>query len=344
MCADAKAAVSKAELAYQGEITVEWVNVSDPVTGAAAATRLFRLLDQYGIKDTPELACFVGTTCLTGATAITESLDEAIRAALANHPVRNDTSSLSRSDTSHRLSLPAITLAGLADGINPCAFATVVLLVSMLTAARRDRRTILMVGMSFTLAVYATSFAVGLLSLGALRSLSGYRTLSDLIYALAFVACIVGAVLSSIDALRVWKTGSADGMKLVLPVALRDRLQKILRRGVHARTAVLGAFGAGVLVCLIESACTGMDYGPILAQLARDGSTWRRGMALLAWYNGMFVAPLVVVFGLAYAGVSNARLAGFSRRHTALVKLFLACVFAAMAVWMAPGLSLPIQH
>ena len=51
--------------------------------------------------------------------------------------------------------------AGLFDGFNPCAFATVILFVSMLAAAGRDRRTILAIGISFIVAVFVTYYALG---------------------------------------------------------------------------------------------------------------------------------------------------------------------------------------
>jgi hypothetical protein len=52
----------------------------------------------------------------------------------------------------------------------------------------------------------------------------------------------------------------------------------------------------------------------------------------LLLYNGMFILPLLGVFGLAICGVTSERLAAFSRRHVATTKLLLGLVFLGLAV------------
>ena len=66
------------------------------------------------------------------------------------------------------LSVAAVVLAGLIDGVNPCAFATILFFVSYLAVSRRQRREMLLVGGAFALGVFVTYFAVGL---GAMRLL-----------------------------------------------------------------------------------------------------------------------------------------------------------------------------
>ena len=46
-----------------------------------------------------------------------------------------------------------IAIAGLADGINPCAFTTIVFLLSMLSRLGKKRRDLIVVGVGFTLAI-----------------------------------------------------------------------------------------------------------------------------------------------------------------------------------------------
>jgi cytochrome c biogenesis protein CcdA len=80
---------------------------------------------------------------------------------------------------------------------------------------------------------------------------------------------------------------------------------------------------------------------PFIVGLVRDPGTRAGGVAMLAWYNLLFVLPLVGVLGLAVAGVGSSTLAAWGKRHWGLTKLLMAIVFAAMAVWMAPGLVWP---
>ena len=55
-----------------------------------------------------------------------------------------------------------VVAVGLIDGINPCAFATLIFFVSYLTLSGRKGKDVLMVGGAFTLGVFIAYFAVGL--------------------------------------------------------------------------------------------------------------------------------------------------------------------------------------
>ena len=59
-----------------------------------------------------------------------------------------------------------------------------------------------------------------------------------------------------------------------------------------------------------------------------------RGVTYLLVYNALFVLPLVVMLGLAVAGVDFRKLSAFLERHLAASKLMLAAVFGALAAVM----------
>ena len=56
----------------------------------------------------------------------------------------------------------SLVLAGLVDGINPCAFATIIFLLSYLQVTRRRPVEIAQVGLSFIIGVFITYFLLGL--------------------------------------------------------------------------------------------------------------------------------------------------------------------------------------
>jgi hypothetical protein len=131
-------------------------------------------------------------------------------------------------------------------------------------------------------------------------------------------------------------------MVLKLPDSLKTRMQLYMSRGVRARSGLFGVvLLAGAVVSLVESVCTGQVYFPVIAGLVRDEATQGTGLGLLAWYNLVFILPLVGVLVCAVLGVTSQRLARFSRGHLPLAKLFLAAAFILMAVWMLPGLVWP---
>lgn len=63
-----------------------------------------------------------------------------------------------------------------------------------------------------------------------------------------------------------------------------------------------------------------------------------RAVAYLLLYNLMFIVPLVAVFVLAYYGTTSKQMQGILQRRAAAMKLGMAALFAALAVWL--GLSL----
>ncbi|MGF1655598.1 MAG: hypothetical protein ACFCU3_01325 [Verrucomicrobiales bacterium] len=59
------------------------------------------------------------------------------------------------------LILDLVVAAGLLDGLNPCAFATIIFLLSYLQVARKSGREILQIGVAYILGVFCTYFALG---------------------------------------------------------------------------------------------------------------------------------------------------------------------------------------
>ena len=235
------------------------------------------------------------------------------------------------------LTLPIVLLAGLLDGINPCAFATIIFFLSYLQIARRTPREMLMVGAAFISAVFLAYLAAGLALYQVLASLSDriagiQRYMNWLFAALALVA----AWLSLRDALRA-RAGKIDEMTLQLPGFMKDRIRTVIRKGAKARNFVIAAFISGILISFLELACTGQVYAPIIYQIQSgklDAVLW------LCLYNLAFITPLIVIFLLAWGGMRSDRLIQFQKNHTATVKLALALLFLALALFILFGKAL----
>ncbi len=227
-----------------------------------------------------------------------------------------------------------VVIAGLIDGLNPCAFATLIFLVAYLAATGRKGSQILAVGGVFTLGVFLTYLAVGL---GFYRVLDLVRTvlptLGRWVYGLTGLFCLVLAGFSLWDFVKA-RRGQVEEMSLTLPTVLRDRARAVIRRGQRARAYIAAAFVTGLLVSLLELACTGQIYLPTIILVAGIPEMRAQALAYLVLYNLLFILPLVLVFVLAYFGATSLQLGLFLKRHTATVKLGTALVFLALAVWL----------
>ena len=228
-----------------------------------------------------------------------------------------------------------VVFAGLVDGLNPCAFATLVFFVSYLTLSGRKGREVLAVGAAFTIGVFLAYLVVGLGFYKVLDLLGDLlMTLGRWVYGLTALLCAGLAVFSFLDFLKA-RRGEIGDMALNLPHGLRMRINAIIRRGRHSRAFVAGAFVTGILVSFLELACTGQVYLPTIIFVMSVPAMRAYAMPFLVLYNLLFIAPLVVVFILVWYGTAGTKqLTNFLQQHAATVKLGMALLFAGLAVWL----------
>ncbi len=231
-----------------------------------------------------------------------------------------------------------VVFAGLVDGLNPCAFATLAFFVSYLTLSGRRGREVLAVGAAFTLGVFLAYLLVGLGFYKVLDLLGDLlTTLGHWVYGLTAALCAVLAGLSFLDFLKA-RRGDIGDMALNLPHTLRLRINAVIRRGRRSRAFVTGAFVTGIVVSFLELACTGQVYLPTIIFVVSRPEMRVRGLFFLVLYNLLFILPLVVVFVLVYYGTGSKQLVKFLEQRAAAVKLGMAFLFTALALWLTVSL------
>jgi cytochrome c biogenesis protein CcdA len=230
-----------------------------------------------------------------------------------------------------------VAFAGLIDGLNPCAFATIVFFVSYLAFVGRRQREVLAVGVAFTLGVFLTYLGVGVGLLKFMASLPFLSAVSRWVYGLTAALCLFLAAVSLYDWWQA-RRGKPEEMRLKLPLRLRRWINRVIREGAGLRAFVPVSFVTGVVISVIELACTGQVYLPtIIFVLGVPGLQARAGLYLVL-YNLIFILPLVVVFLLAYFGTTSQQLGQFINRRAATVKLATAGLFVLLATWLVIAL------
>ncbi len=231
-----------------------------------------------------------------------------------------------------------VIFAGLVDGLNPCAFATLVFFVSYLTISGRKGRDVLLVGGAFTLGVFLAYTAVGFGFYSLLNLLGDFLTkLGRWVYGLTAVFCLVLAVISFLDYLKA-RRGDIGDMALNLPHRLRLRINAAIRRTRTSQAFVAGAFVTGVVVSFLELACTGQVYLPTIIFVMSMPELRAKAAAFLILYNLLFILPLVVVFVLAYYGTGAKQFSSFLQQRASTVKLGLSFLFLLLGGWLAASL------
>ena len=228
--------------------------------------------------------------------------------------------------TFNNMTLAIVIGGGLLDGINPCAFATIIFFLSYLQVAKRTPKEILAVGVAFITAIFIAYFSVGLAfhaaidKLADLDSFKSARTIMTWVFA-AFALLV--AVLSLRDGIRASR-GNIGDMTLQLPAFLKNRIRSTIRKRARARNYVIAAFITGLVISILELACTGQVYAPIVYQIQQGRAD---AYLYLLIYNLAFILPLVIIFILAYKGMTSDALIRFQTKHTATVKYATAILF-----------------
>ncbi len=280
-------------------------------------------------------AIFIGDDVLVGGEEITPENLIALMDKYAPTGAEKVWQDVERPDVTSRIpGVLTVVFAGLVDGLNPCAFATLVFMIAYLAAGERKGRELLVVGTLFTLGVFIAYLAVGLGFYKILDLLGNLlTTLGHWVYGLTALFCAALAVLSFRDYLKA-RQGQIQDMSLSLPDAVRKRVRAVIRQGQKARAYFAAAFVTGLVVSMLELACTGQVYLPTIIFIASMPEMRALGVGYLVLYNLLFIIPLLVVFGLAYLGTTSMQLGLFLQKRTAAVKLGTALLFAALALWL----------
>lgn len=300
------------------------------------------LCDKYGVPEVERLSTpmlFVGDDVLIGTDANLSNLLATVPKYAETGAERTwddfDPEAGEKGIVDRFLSFGVLTVlgAGLIDGLNPCAFATLVFFISYMAFTGRRGRDILFVGISFTLGVFLTYLLIGVGLLKVVQSLSFFTALGRWVYLLTALLCLALAVLTFRDFFKA-RRGEATDMALKLPLDLRRRINKVIRESSQVRAFVAMALVTGFIVSLLELACTGQVYLPTIVYVMSQPDLATQAFLYLLLYCLMFILPLVVVFALSYFGTSSEQLGQFINRHTSTIKFITGLLFVALTLWM----------
>ncbi len=240
------------------------------------------------------------------------------------------------SRVTQQLTWGAVLAGGLVDGVNPCAFAVILFLVSYLClSGQRSRKLILAFGLSFAAGVFTCYFLIGL---GLSQVLSLLEQWHGLVRGLIFTAgilCVVFAAGATADVVSGLRNGPQT-MRFGLPKRIHLAIHTMVRNRVARPLFGVGAFVLGLLVSSFELVCTGQIYLPILV-LINSAAGGTAGLGYLVMYNIAFILPLLAVVILAGAGIEADRFVSWGQRHAVLTRAltgaFLLCLGTGLVIY-----------
>ncbi|MDC7226393.1 MAG: DUF1573 domain-containing protein [Spirochaetales bacterium] len=227
--------------------------------------------------------------------------------------------------------LPVLA-AGLLDGVNPCAFTTLIFLLSALSVAGRSRRETLIIGLFFTVSVFATYFLIGLGFFKIIRIADSFELVSRIIRWVLFGALALFAGLSFYDYAKI-RAGNATDIILQLPEGVKRRMHSSIRSYTKSAALAGSSIVMGFLISIFELGCTGQIYFPTITYIIQTDKA-ASGFFYLALYNLAFILPLAGVFLVVYFGITSKRITKKFQSNLGLIKLLTGFLFIAFAVLM----------
>ena len=231
-----------------------------------------------------------------------------------------------------------VVATGLVDGVNPCAFAVIAFFVSFLAVYGYRRREIFFIGTAYCLAVFLTYILLGMGLFEVIYRFSHFQTLKHIFYYVVSGFCFVLFALAVYDFVKFRRSGTAEAMVLQLPAFLKRNIHKVIgdnlrdKKDRSALSLMSAAFMIGILVAILEGACTGQLYLPAIALIAQSAQLRIQAFGYLLLYNVMFVVPLLFIFTLSLWGVSSQAFNDFLKKHVGSIKVAMAIVFLAMGI------------
>lgn len=221
------------------------------------------------------------------------------------------------------ISFPMITVAGLVDGINPCAIGMMVMLLGYLLVFAKKPERVIKTGLLYVGTVFATYLIVGL-------GLYSFVSQFDLSGGAKVLNYLVGAGLLIAGVIQFKDfLGIEGGPHLRIPTASKEKLQTMIEK-VNYPTVVL----LGILVTVLETPCSLPIYVGTATILSQSGMAFPLVMGYFLYYNFLFVLPLLVVLVVMWRGKRLVEMKEWEHRVKKWMHLALSIVLLGMAGWL----------
>ncbi|MEI6690403.1 MAG: GAP family protein [bacterium] len=221
------------------------------------------------------------------------------------------------------ISLPLVTVAGLVDGINPCAIGMMVMLLGYLLVFAKKPERVIKTGLLYIGTVFVTYLIVGL---GLYSIVSQF----DLSSGARVLRWIIGGILLVAGLIQLKDAAGIEaGPHLRIPTASKAKLMTLIEKVSYPTTFLLGVF-----VTLLETPCSLPLYVGTATVLSQSGIPFVGVVLYFLYYNLLFVLPLIVVLVVLWRGKKLIEVKEWEHKAKRWMHLSLGIVLSVMAVWL----------
>ncbi|MBO3842346.1 MAG: cytochrome c biogenesis protein CcdA [Candidatus Brockarchaeota archaeon] len=273
-------------------------------------------------------AVFIGDACLIGEEEVTKNLEKLMLEYSHGREYRDKAGEIIMAFIEQHPpivtlpSLVSVVVAAFIDSLNPCAFATIVLLITYSLQAGSSRKMLTTCG-AFITGVMASYLAAGI-GLLYVISIALFRSI------LRYIVGSAAILFSILEFKEFFYYGK--GFSLEQPGALSRILGK------YSETMSVGAgLLVGMAVSMVELPCTGGIYITILYLLSKIGLTLEVFL-LLFLYNLIFILPLIVILLTVYFGRSVVEIDAWRIEKRRYMRLLAGILLLTVGIAIIAGL------
>ncbi|MBS3073734.1 hypothetical protein J4465_02985 [Candidatus Pacearchaeota archaeon] len=228
------------------------------------------------------------------------------------------------------LTIPTLLALAAADSVNPCELAVLILaLVAILTQDPRNRKKVLLTGLSFTAAIFIMYLVYGLFLVEAFNTISSIGAIKIWIYR------IIGAlgIILGIANIKDYFIYGGLGFKTEVPGKWRPSMKNIISK----IESPAGGFIAGLLVAFFLTPCTMGPYVICCGLLGNLGL-----LASVPWlllYNFVFVLPMIAITLVIYLGFTTVEsVSGWREKNLRLLHLISGIILIIVGTLLVFGI------
>ena len=297
------------------EIEVHKLEIAYNATNAELFNALIQAYNPPAV-DIP--AVFIGNKSLIGYELTKEKLEDEIEFCLQNEcPDPHSCININGNEEQHSPLLVMLIGTALVEGINPCGFAVLIVLLASLLMVK-SKRSVLIVGLSFIASVFATHLVVGF-------GIMEFYLISGMAPVIKTIVIAIAIPAGIINILDFWR----EKPTLVIPTFMKPKLGKLARCASIPSAVLLGFFAT-----IAGLPCTGPLYLTMLDLIADVPS---KTALYLLLYNLLYALPLFVILTIVYKETAPEDLEEWRKGKRKYMKLIGGLVMLAMGIAMLLG-------
>ncbi len=206
-----------------------------------------------------------------------------------------------------------------ADSFNPCAWSSLILLVSTLISIKANRKKLIKIGITYITVVFLTYLFIGI---GLFSFLTNAPQGWDkTLYLILSILIFIAALIELKDYFWYGK-----GLSLKIPEKSMGTVKSLMRK-----STVPAIIAVGLMISVLEFGCTGGIYVPILAMLSQRETLFRAFLYLIL-YNFIFVLPLIIILVMVVNGYAYDKIEEFRKNNRRLMRLISGLVMLGLSI------------